>query len=218
MFEIILLILIILFLLGVTLLIAVYGKWFIKKNTAAAEAFAGKYQLSVEQPKNRWFGYPKIFGEYNGHELRIVTFQNRSYDMHDLLTELRMDTADCGDFAFAVFENRFLSRLQPAFRPFEEAKTGCADFDQKFTVKTNDIGKVKSIMNEAIRSRMTGLIGIQAFFNLSFDGTTLICRRQGTMVSDVVTVSLDQMLPVMAQIADELKQYAVTEPDQMTEN
>ncbi len=218
MFEIILLILIVLFLLGVAALIAVYGKWFIRKNTAAAEAFAVKYKLSVERPKNRWFGYPKIFGEYNGHELRIVTFHNRSYDMHDLVTELRMDAVDCGDFAFAVFENRFLSRLQPAFRPFEEAKTGNADFDLKFTVKTNDMAKVKSILTDPIRLRMTGLIGIQAFFNLSFDGTTLNCRRQGTMVSDVVTVSLDHMLPVMALVADELKRYAVIEPYEMTEN
>lgn len=218
MFEIILLFLIFLFLLGIIVLIAVYGNWFIKKNNAAAEAFAAKYHLSVDQPKNRWFGYPKIFGEYGGYEMRIITFKNKtSYDMHDLFTEIRMDTDNCGDFAFTVFEKNFLSRLHPAFCSFGEWKIGDADFDHRLIVKTNDIDKVKNILSGALSTQILSLTGTQVFFNLSFDGMTLTCRRQGTLVSELVTASLDAMLPLMANVAGKLINYAETERDDKTE-
>jgi hypothetical protein len=205
MFEIILLLFIGLFLLGIVALVVLYAYWFQKKNTVFTQTFADKFQFHLEIPKSKLFGYPLIHGVYRDHELRIFTFQNKSFDMHDLFTVIEIAVQESGEFAFAIQERNLLSKLNPAFRHFEEITTGDEHFDRRFILKTNDPDKLKTLLTENIRNRFLNLTEKFSFLNVTFDGSVLVTKRQGTMISDRVRESIEEMMNVMVEIAYPLK-------------
>ncbi len=201
MFEIILLILIGLFIMGLAGLVVVYGYWSQKKNSEQSSQFADKYGLTVDYPKSKLFGYPVIYGKRRGYDFRIYIIQNKSFDMHDLFTVIDCTVQVSGAFAFAIFERTFISKLYPAFRGFEEIVTGDALFDQRFVIKTNNPSALIALMDESLRQKLMAMADRHTFINITFDGTALQTKRQGTMVSEQVRTAASDMLDLLAEMA-----------------
>lgn len=210
MFEIALLSCFTLFVLGIIALIAGYGIWFRKRLTAGMTLFSGKFGFETEIPGNPVFGYPSAHGNYGERPVKVYTIQNKSFDMHDLFTIAEMDINESGDFSFCVRARNFIMKFDSLLQPLPEITTGDENFDRQFIIKTNEEKRMRDLIDPELKKILLDGSAKYPYFNLSFDGSVLKARRQGTFISENVRESVEFILPLMSAIAGRLKPTAAT--------
>lgn len=171
------------FVILVVIIVAVAGGRRYLSNVAAAwSAAAATLGLAFDRPR---FGRSRISGEFDDMDVAVDVRVRRSGDSSQTFTRYRIGFPSPG-FDFRLTRQTGLSRITQLFGA-QDVEVGDASFDDAFVVKTDDEGRLLTLLDGGVRGAL--LRAAAAYPGVVFEHHQVLYERRGLETSQEVIVS-----------------------------
>ncbi|WOO43341.1 hypothetical protein [Rubellicoccus peritrichatus] len=167
------------------------------------------YGLEITIPKRTMGGLyqrnPTLYGDYEGREMSIYP---RGYGMDNTRQTdiaIRLMTKAPKDFAFTFAKRNALAKLGQTAR-LKPCETGDADFDNAFSLRSNNPGAAKALFGEELRKRIVCEWSAESGF-LSLRDRTLAYEELGLPREDNERAHVEVIADLCLEIASEVDAF-----------